>query len=199
MDENILLVIFIILGYFFGSIPFGYIITKLKGTDITKQGSGNIGGTNVYRVLGFKYAVLVGLLDVIKAIIPIYIASLYITNEWYMVLVILSPAFGHMFSPWLKFKGGKAVSTVFASFVWILGWQYSLVLLLVWAISLRMIKIMSLTNLIVIWFIPLLFWIKTQSYAYLTLGLIYIPILYWAHRANIKRLREGTEKKIIKS
>lgn len=199
MDQNILLVIFIVLGYFFGSIPFGYIITKLKGSDITKQGSGNIGGTNVYRVLGFKYAVLVGALDVAKAVVPIYVASQYITNEWYMAAIVISPALGHIFSFWLKFRGGKAVSTVFASIIWVLGWKYSLILLLCWIVFLRIVKIMSLTNLIVILFVPILFWLKTHSYAYLTLGLIYIPILYWTHRENIKRLKEGTEKRIIKS
>jgi len=194
-----LLVIFVTLGYFFGSIPFGYIITKLKGSDITKQGSGNIGATNVSRVLGFKYAVLVGALDVIKAIIPIYIASRYITNEWYMAAVVISPVFGHIFSVWLKFKGGKAISSVFASIIWVLGWKYSLILFLGWIVFLRTIKIMSLTNLIIILFIPLLFWLQTHSFAYLTLGLLYIPIVYWTHRENIKRLRNGTEKKIIKS
>lgn len=199
MDQSILLIIFILLGYFLGSIPFGYVITKLKNIDIRKQGSGNTGATNVSRVLGFKYAVLVGTLDVLKAVIPIYIASRYITNEWYMALVVISPVFGHIFSPWLNFRGGKAISTIFASIIWVLGWKYSLILFLVWVIFLRTIKIMSLTNLIIIWFIPLLFWLQTHSFVYLTLGIIYIPIVCWTHRENIERLKQGTEKKIIKS
>jgi glycerol-3-phosphate acyltransferase PlsY len=199
MDQNILLIVFIILGYLFGSIPFGYIVAKLKKIDIQKQGSGNIGATNVSRVLGFKYAILVGVLDVIKVILPAIIAKQYLTNDWYICLAILAPIFGHLFPIWLKFKGGKAVSGVFASMVIIMGWKYSLIFLLIWIIALRLIKIMSLTNLIVIWFIPLLFWYTTHSIAYLSLGLLYIPILYWAHRENIKRLKEGTEKRIIKS
>ncbi|MFA5431483.1 MAG: glycerol-3-phosphate 1-O-acyltransferase PlsY [Candidatus Paceibacterota bacterium] len=199
MNQNILLIIFITLGYFFGSIPFGYIIAKFKGINIQKQGSGNTGATNVSRVLGFKYAILVGLLDVLKVIIPIIIAKYYLLNEWYISLVIIATIMGHLFPIWLKFKGGKAVSSIFASMFIIIGWQYSLIFFLVWVIILRMIKIMSLTNLIVIWFIPLLFWLFTGSIAYLSLGLLYIPILYWAHRENIKRLKEGTEKRIIKS
>ena len=199
MGQNILLIIFVIIGYLFGSIPFGYIITKLKSIDITKQGSGNTGATNVSRVLGFKYAVLVGALDISKAIVPIYIASRYITNEWQMALVVISPVIGHIFSPWLNFRGGKAVSTIFASIIWVIGWKYALILLLIWVILLRTIKIMSLTNLIIIWFIPLLFWFQNHSFVYLTLGLIYIPIIYWTHRENIERLKRGTEKKIIKS
>jgi glycerol-3-phosphate acyltransferase PlsY len=113
-------------------------------------------------------------------------------------MAMIAPIIGHMFPVWLKFKGGKAVSTIFASIIIVLGWMYSLILLLIWVIMLRTIKIMSLTNLIIIWFIPLIFWHQTHSLAYLTLGLIYVPLLYWAHRENIKRLKEGTEKRIIK-
>jgi len=198
MDQNILLVFLIVLGYLSGSIPFGYIITKLKNIDIQKQGSGNIGGTNVFRVLGFKYAVLVALLDVLKVVLPSLIAKQYLINEWYVCLAILAAVLGHIFPIWLKFKGGKAVSGVFASMVVAIGWQYSLIFLLIWVVALRMIKIMSLTNLIVVWFIPLLFYFCTHSIAYTFLGAAYIPILYWSHRENIKRLKEGTEKKIIK-
>ena len=194
-----MLVIFIILGYLFGSIPFGYIIAKIKRINIQKQGSGNIGATNVSRVLGFKYAVLVGLLDILKVVLPAVIAKYYlVNNDWYVCLAILAPVLGHLFPVWLKFKGGKAVSGVFASMVVIIGWQYSLVFLLAWIILLRSIKIMSLTNLVIVWFVPLLLWLNTHSIAYLSLGLLYIPILYWAHRENIKRLKEGTEKRIIK-
>jgi glycerol-3-phosphate acyltransferase PlsY len=199
MDQNILLVIFIILGYFFGSIPFGFIISKLKNIDIQKQGSGNIGATNVSRVLGFKYAILVGLLDILKVVFPAILAKQYLNNDWYICLAILAPILGHLFPVWLKFKGGKAVSGVFASMVVIIGWQYSLLFFLVWVIMLKIVKIMSLTNLIIIWFVSLLFWFFTHSIAYTCLGLLYVPILYWAHRENIKRLRAGTEKRIIKS
>jgi glycerol-3-phosphate acyltransferase PlsY len=198
MDQNILLIMFIIIGYLFGSVPFGWVIAKLKKIDIQKQGSGNIGATNVSRVLGFKYAVLVGILDVSKAVIPALIAKYYLTNDWFVAMAMIAPIIGHMFPVWLKFKGGKAVSTIFASIIIVLGWMYSLILLLIWVIMLRTIKIMSLTNLIIIWFIPLIFWHQTHSLAYLTLGLIYVPLLYWAHRENIKRLKEGTEKRIIK-
>lgn len=198
MEQNILLIFFVVLGYLLGSIPFGYVIAKIKHIDITKQGSGNTGATNVSRVLGFKYAILVGILDIAKAVLPIYIASRYITNDWYMALMVISPVVGHIFSIWLNFKGGKAISTIFASIIWVLGWKYSLLFLLVWVVLLKTIKIMSLTNLIVVLTLPLLFWLQTHSSAYLTLGIIYIPIVYWTHRENIQRLRKGTESKIIK-
>jgi glycerol-3-phosphate acyltransferase PlsY len=199
MDQNIILIVLIILGYFSGSIPFGYIIAKLKNIDIQKQGSGNIGATNVSRALGLKYAILVGFLDVLKVVLPAIIAKHYLVNDWYVCLAILAPILGHLFPVWLKFKGGKAVSGVFASMVVIIGWQYSLIFFLAWIVILRLIKIMSLTNLIVIWFVPLLFWFYTHSIAYVCFGFLCVLILYWSHRENIKRLKEGTEKRIIKS
>lgn len=199
MDQNILLVIFIVLGYLLGSIPFGYIIAKFKNVNIQKEGSGNIGATNISRVFGFKYAFLVGLLDVLKVVLPATIANRYLTADWHISLIILASILGHIFPVWLKFKGGKAVSGVFGSMIVIIGWKYSLLMLLIWAIALRSIKIMSLTNLIVVWLIPLIFWGFTHSIIYLCLGFLYIPLIYWTHRENIKKLKEGTEKRIIKS
>jgi len=97
-NQLLLLIFFIIIGYLSGSIPFGYIISKFKNIDIRKQGSGNIGGTNVGRTLGFKYGLLVGILDVLKAIVPIYIASQYLIIDWQMALVSISPVIGSYFS-----------------------------------------------------------------------------------------------------
>ena len=198
MDQYSLLILFLLLAYFLGSIPFGYLISKIKKIDIRKQGSGNIGATNVSRVLGFKYALLVGFLDILKAFLPIYIASHFISNEWHLALIMLASVLGHVFTFWLKFKGGKAVSTIFASILFILGWKYSLLFIISWAIGLRLINFMSLTNLIIILLLPILFWIQTQSLAYLVLSFVYIIIIYWAHRENIKRLLKGTENRLFK-
>ena len=197
MQEYITLGLFIIIGYLLGSIPFGYLIAKIKKIDIRKEGSGNTGATNVSRSLGFKYALLVAFLDVFKALLPIYIASLYISNDWHMFFIIIAPMIGHIFSIWLNFKGGKAVSTVFAAIIYIVGWK-ALIFLAIWAVMLKLIKIMSLTNLLIILFIPFWFWIETQSLPYFYLGLFCVVMIYWAHRENIKRLIKGEEKKIVK-
>jgi glycerol-3-phosphate acyltransferase PlsY len=193
-----LLILFIVIGYLSGSIPFGYLIGKLKNIDVRKQGSGNIGGTNVARTLGFKYGVLVGVLDILKAIIPIYIAGRYLTQDWQMALVSISPVIGHIFPVWLKFKGGKGVATVAATIFMILGLKYSLIFLAIWILALFTLKIMSLTNLIIILSLPILFWMQTKSNAYVMLAFVYILLIWWAHRENIKRLRQGIEPKIIK-
>jgi len=199
MNQTLLLILFVLLGYFSGSIPFGYLIGKLKKVDVRKQGSGNIGGTNVGRTLGIQYGILVGILDISKAIIPIYIASLYLTLNWQMALVSISPVIGHVFPVWLKFKGGKGVSTVAATLFMILGLKYSLIFLGAWIIMVLLINIMSLTNLIIILSLPVLFWSKTHSISYLILSFVYVIIIWWAHRENIQRLRQGTEPKLFKN
>ncbi|GMX58905.1 MAG: glycerol-3-phosphate 1-O-acyltransferase PlsY [Candidatus Microsyncoccus archaeolyticus] len=193
-----LFIFFIVLGYLCGSIPFGYIIGKLKNIDVRKKGSGNIGGTNVARTLGFKYGILVGILDVSKAILPIYIASMYLPiYSWQMAIVSISPVIGHIFPIWLKFKGGKGVSTVAATLFMILGLKYSLIFLGLWILMLLIIRIMSLTNLIIVLTLPFLFWSKTHSDAYLILSFLYIILIWWAHRENIKRLKQGIEPKLF--
>jgi len=197
-NQIILLIIFTILGYLSGSIPFGYLIGKIKNIDVRKQGSGNIGGTNVARNLGFKYGILVGLLDISKAILPIYIASQYLSIDWQMAIVSISPVIGHVFPVWLKFKGGKGVSTVAATLFMILGLKYSLIFLGSWICMLLIINIMSLTNLIIVLSLPILFWYKTHSIAYLILSFLYIIIIWWAHRENIQRLKQGKESKLFK-
>lgn len=198
MPNQLLFIALLIIGYLLGSIPFGYLISRSKNIDITKQGSGATGATNVSRSLGFKYAVLVAVLDIAKAVLPIYIGILYFFPGWQLVLISIAPVLGHIFPVWLKFKGGKGVSVIFASIIMVMGWQYSLIILVLWAIALLIIKTMSLTNLIAFLILPFLFWFKTHSYIYVWLGIFYVITIYWAHRENIKRLRQGIEPKTIK-
>jgi glycerol-3-phosphate acyltransferase PlsY len=202
MQNQLILLILIVVSYLCGSIPFGYLISKTKNIDIRKQGSGNIGATNVSRFLGLKYAILVGVLDVAKAVLPIYIGSLFFNPGWEMAIISIAPVIGHIFPVWLKFKGGKGVSVIFASIIMVMGWQYSLILLGIWALSLLIIKIMSLNNIIIFVIVPFIFWYQTRgqsySYIYVALGILYVLIIWWAHRENIKRLIAGTEPRIIK-
>ncbi len=111
-------VLLYILAYFLGGVPFGYLIAKSKGIDLTKVGSGNIGSTNVLRVLGPKAGVLAFLLDVGKgalppllahSLLPRYMGAVAVANH--AVLVGVMAVLGHAFSPFLRFRGGKSVAT----------------------------------------------------------------------------------------
>src|SRR4030042_4805848 len=113
----------IIFGYLLGSIPSGYLVSKAKGMDIRKIGSGNIGGTNVIRALGFKWGLLVAILDILKGVIPVYLAMRFFFFDWQIALVALTPVLGHIFPVWLKFKGGKGVATTIAILFLLLNWK----------------------------------------------------------------------------
>ena len=115
MTNTFFQILFLILSYLVGSIPTGYLIGKAKGVDITKQGSNNIGATNTARVLGKKFFLLVTFLDAIKGFIFVFLFRYNILpHEWCLLSPILYGLFavlGHVFSIFLKFKGGKAVAT----------------------------------------------------------------------------------------
>ena len=188
-------ILLISFGYLLGSIPWGYLISKAKRIDIRKVGSGNIGGTNVLRILGLKWAALVSILDVIKGVIPVYLAINFLVSDWQIALVAISPILGHIFPVWLKFKGGKGVATTFGALFILLGWKFFLILLLIWLLVLAIFKIMSFTNLSLASFFPLILWLSSFSLAYYIFGIILAILIWWTHRENLQRIREGRESK----
>ncbi len=189
------LILLIIFGYLLGSIPSGLLISKAKGIDIRKVGSGNIGGTNVLRALGSKWAGLTVVLDVIKGVIPAYLAIHFLTLDWKIVLVAISPILGHVFPVWLKFKGGKGVATTAGVLLILLEWKILLVWLSIWLLVLVTSKTMSFTNLLMASFLPLAFWFSSLSLAYFIFGFILAILIWWAHRENLQRIKEGRESK----
>jgi len=198
MEIVITFILLIVFAYFCGSIPFGYLLAKTKNVDILKKGSGNIGATNILRNFGISYFLLVAILDIAKITLPIFLAQRLGFSDIQTSIVILSAITGSMYSVWLKFKGGKAVSATFAALLCIIGLKDFLIFLLIWATLLYLLKIMSLTNIILVLILPIIIYYATGSTVYLILGLIFIPIIWFSHRENIKRLLKGTEPKIIK-
>ena len=182
-------------GYLLGSFPSGYLISKNKGIDIRKVGSGNIGGTNIARTFGLKWGVAVGILDVFKGIIPTYLAIVFLSSSWQIALVAVAPTLGHIFPVWLKFKGGKGVSTAFGALLVLLQWKYVLILILIWISAIIAFKIVSFASLSAVSFIPLALWISLRSLSYFILGIIFFLLIWWAHRENIERIKNKTESK----
>ncbi|MCX6760805.1 MAG: glycerol-3-phosphate 1-O-acyltransferase PlsY [Candidatus Nealsonbacteria bacterium] len=182
-------------GYLLGSIPSGYLISKRKGVDIRKVGSGNIGGTNVSRAFGLKWGVIVGVLDIFKGVIPAYLAIHYLSSDWQMALVAVSPVLGHIFPVWIKFKGGKGVATSAGALFVLLGQKYVLILFLIWILTLLTVRVMSFASISMASFIPLMLWLDTRSLGYFALGFALAGLIFWAHRENIKRIKNQTEPK----
>lgn len=182
------------LGYLFGSIPFGLILTRAAGLgDIRQIGSGNIGATNVLRTGNKKIAALTLILDALKAVVPILLAR-HFWGEDAARIAAVGAFFGHCFPVWLGFKGGKGVAVMIGSLL-ALAWPVGLIFCAVWLLLAYVRKISSLAALSAAATAPI--------FAYLFVGaglaivvLILALLLFFQHRENIARLIKGTEPKI---
>ena len=105
------------LGFAAGSVPFGVLFARRRGVDIRSAGSGNIGATNVARVMGFRVGLLVLVLDALKGALPVLAARRYGLDDWAQSAAGLGAVLGHCFSPWLRFRGGKGVATALGVFL----------------------------------------------------------------------------------
>ncbi|MEK3765745.1 glycerol-3-phosphate 1-O-acyltransferase PlsY [Solibacillus sp. FSL K6-4121] len=191
----------IICAYLIGSIPSALWIGKIfYKTDIRKQGSGNLGTTNTFRVLGKKPGIAVLLIDILKGTAAVLLPLLAVFSDSTVHPLILGivAAAGHMFPVFASFRGGKAVAT---SAGIILGYNLPLffVLLTVFIISLKMTKMVSLTSMIastVAIIYVTINWIVTGEYALFILVAILASFIFYRHRENIIRIKNGTEPKI---
>ena len=213
-NENI--IFFLLLSFIIGSIPFGLIITKIYGYgDIRNIGSGNIGATNVLRTGNKLLAALTLILDVSKSFIILYLAQInfkpIIDEELITTLFVslgLLSILGHMFSPFLLFKGGKGIATS-AGILLFLSWPCALLSLLVWIISALIFKTSSLGALASSISAPIFFWSLREivntgvlsdslrvSNIEIYIVLIIVLLIWIKHIPNIKRIIQGIESKI---
>ena len=181
-----------ILSYLLGSIPFGFLLTKIfLKKDIREIGSGNIGATNALRT-GNKflgYSTL--LLDILKAVLPIIYIKLNYPE--FIYICSLSVFLGHVFPVWLKFKGGKGVAT-YVGILFCLNIYLGFLFGLVWLVTLILFKYSSLSSLIASISIPFISYFIFDNQNYFFFGIIFILIFY-NHRDNIKRLKNHEETK----
>jgi len=205
-------VIVAIVAYLLGAIPFALIVSKkLAGVDITKHGSGNIGGTNVYRVLGRKAGAIAIILDLAKAFTAVMaakyiigdsvlmVAEMPITWQWGQALAALMVMLGHNWSVYIKFKGGKGVATYFGS--WFAMWPpAALFAAVILVLTLLRSRYMSLGSLLSAAGVLILFIVLTVGYdfpvVYLVYSMIAAALIFYQHRANIDRLGSGTEMRL---
>ena len=184
--------IIILISYLLGSVPFGFLLTKIfLNKDIRKIGSGNIGATNALRT-GNKtlgYATLI--FDILKAIIPVIFVKIYYSD--YLYVSSLCVFLGHVFPVWLKFKGGKGVATYVGILCCIniyLGISFGIV----WLITFVMFKYSSLSSLVGTLSIPIINFLFFNDQIIYFFIIMFILIFY-THRENIKRLLNHTESK----
>lgn len=191
-----------LLAYLIGATPFGFLAAKLKGIDIRQHGSGNIGATNVLRVLGKPIGIAVLVLDALKGLVPVWIAQrLVATGDLIPILTAVAAILGHNYTFWLKFKGGKGIATSAGAMAPLLPVPL-LVALVLWAILFRTTRYVSVASITAALSLPFTeairgYWSGTWSWGFFLLALFLGILATWRHRGNLTRLRAGTEPKFV--
>ena len=193
------------LSYVLGSIPFGLLLSRTQGVDIRSKGSGNIGATNVFRMVGKKWGLLCFLLDFLKGLVSAWIFPIILlspetlqTNPNLPLLAGASAILGHNFPVWLKFKGGKGIATSAGVIVAVAPWCI-LAAAIVWGLSMAVSRIVSLSSILAAITIAVSTWFLPPANPVIdgiltALGLIAI----YRHRTNIQRLLKGEEHRFGK-
>lgn len=193
-NEFLPFILALALGYLFGSIPFGLILTRAAGLgDIRNIGSGNIGATNVLRTGNKKVAAATLVLDALKAVAPVLIAR-YFWGEEPAMLAAVGAFLGHCFPVWLGFKGGKGVAVMIGSLL-ALAWPVGLIFCAVWLLIAFTRKISSLSALTAAATAPIFAYVLGNDRLAVTV-LFLALLLFFQHRENIARLLKGTEPRI---
>ena len=186
------LILIILISYLMGSIPFGLILTKIfLNKDIRKIGSGNIGATNVLRAGNKIVGYLTLILDVLKAIIPIIYIKLNYPDLIYVSS--LSVFLGHVFSIWLKFKGGKGVAT-YVGILFCINYFLGIIFIISWLIIFIISKFSSLGSILSSLVIPIYIFLNSDYNNEYFFVIMFVLILF-THRENVKRLINKEESK----
>ena len=185
-------VILVLSAYVLGSIPTGYLLGRLAGVDVTKAGSGNVGATNVARVLGRSQGVLTLIADAAKGLIPVVVAMQSGASSGATVLAGTAAFIGHLYPIFLKFKGGKGVATAFGVFI-ALAPLVALILLAVFALTALTSRIVSLSSMVTAATAPLILWLFHYPSLVIGMATFMGGAIILRHRSNIQRLIEGSE------
>jgi len=185
----------ILFAFVLGSIPFGVIIAKTKGLDLKKTGSGNIGATNVLRAAGKGAALLTLFGDLLKGAAAVAIARYLSANLFYEGLTGLSVILGHNFSLFLRFRGGKGVATGLGVLV-IYSPQVAILTLIIWLATALVTKYSSLGAIISFGLLPVNMLLFDPAGIKVLVSILIAFLILARHKENIKRLIQGTERKI---
>jgi glycerol-3-phosphate acyltransferase PlsY len=182
-------------GYLLGSLPFGYWAGRLRGIDLRLAGSGNTGATNAMRVLGVKIGVPVMALDIGKGVAAVLLARALSDNDLVPVLAAAAAVAGHMYPLFLGFKGGKGVATGAGTMIALVPWIGLAAFCLWLGVSLAT-RYVSLGSVVTAIAYPATAFVTGQPWPVRLFTLGAGAWVIWRHRANIARLRAGTENRI---
>tara|TARA_B100000809_G_scaffold222874_1_gene232121 strand:+ start:684 stop:1283 length:600 start_codon:yes stop_codon:yes gene_type:complete len=197
MEAKYLFLISIV--YFFGSIPFAYILPKIFGLgDIRKLGSGNVGATNVLRAGNKLLAIIVLAFDIIKGFAPLFILKNYYHNELSEIIILFigsAAILGHIFPIWLKFKGGKGVAT-YIGFLFAINYIFGIIFIITWLLIAFLKKYSSLASITSLVLLPLFVMLFSYEKQIIYLLILINLIIISKHYSNIYRLIHKSEAKI---
>lgn len=196
MEQLGLIAGLVIVGYVLGGVPFGVVISKLMGLpDPRTVGSKNVGFTNVLRVSGKPAGILTLIGDMGKGWVMGFAAMYLLQAEWAILIVALAPFLGHLFSPFLGFKGGKGVATALGSVLGVTPLIGSL-LLLAWISAVALWRYSSGGALTAFGLFPIIAALIHPTIAFMFFSLAISGLIAVKHKDNIERLRNGTESKM---
>jgi glycerol-3-phosphate acyltransferase PlsY len=192
-------VFYVLIAFFLGSLPFGHWLALARGVDLREQGSGNTGATNVGRVLGKKWGIFVFVLDLGKGWVAVALAkSVGNLPETWSVTVGVFAVLGHVFSPWLGFRGGKGVATS-AGILIGLAPLVALGVALIWFLAFQMSRTVSVASLCAATAFPLfVFWLMPEQKVFQWISIGMTVLVWFRHRDNLKRLFQGKENRFVK-
>jgi glycerol-3-phosphate acyltransferase PlsY len=199
-----------LLGYLCGSLPFGYFAGRISGTDIRAAGSGNIGATNVLRVLGKKWGYAVFLADAFKGFAAVRLSSLIAEQvisarpyaEYFAILAAVTCIVGHTFPVWLRFKGGKGVATSVGAVFGLMPIA-AITIFTIWVIVFEITRYVSVASIVAASSLPitiavLMRWKIIQGTGLLYFSSVMLILVLWRHRSNFSRLLKGTEQRFTR-
>ena len=199
MTEGYTLVAAVIAAYLLGSFPAGYLLGRLWGVNVLSYGSGRTGGTNVLRSAGIIPALLTGLLDIGKGALAVWVAGQMTGYPEVEVLAGAAAILGHNYSVFLRFRGGAGVGTSLGA-LGAIYWPAALGLVVMLLVTIAVTRYASLGSLIVSTLMPLVLLVLGLEgilpLTYVAYGVLAWIIIVYAHRPNIQRLLQGTERRI---
>ena len=212
--QLVVFLVLLVVAFLLGAIPFSYILgRRVKDIDLREHGSGNLGSTNVFRLLGKRWGALCLVLDMAKGALGVGLMTLAVgwwipefgnrildqADLWRIVAGVLA-ALGHTFSPFVGFRGGKGVATTAGAFATLAPFAVlvSMVAFLAVFLSTRVVSIASITAASVMPVAVFFFELKSSdpSLTIILFSTLICLFVIWKHRSNIQRLREGTERRI---
>lgn len=198
-------IICLAIGYVFGCFSTGYFVGKANNIDIRSHGSGNAGATNTLRTLGWKAGAITFFGDALKAAIPILVFRLMYPDieplwQLYGLYLAIGVTLGHNFPFYLNFKGGKGIAVMGGTIFAVVGWEATLAAIVIFGVIVYFTRYVSLGSLIIAWILPVSLIIShrnSPAFLHMFVLSMFITILaYVRHRDNIKRLLNGTERKL---